>query len=125
MIATRIASVGFAAVTLLSACQFHARGPEKYRMATRELVETRSAQIQVCYEEVLKKTPDAGGTVVIKFNVMPKTGAVESTEILQESTAPADLSQCVVKALEGLVLNPPDERQGEATFSWTFEKQAG
>jgi len=124
MIATRIASVGFAAVTLLNACQFYARGPEKYRMATRELVETRSAQIQGCYEEILKKTPDAAGTVVIQFNVMPKTGAVESAAVLPESTAPADLSQCVVKALEGLVLNPPDERQGEATFSWTFEKQA-
>jgi hypothetical protein len=111
------------ALGLLSGCQFYARGPEDYRAVTRELVETRSSKIHDCYEEILKKTPDAAGTVVVRFDLEPKTGKLVAVAVQEESTAPKELGACVVNALEGLALEPPDERKGEATFSWEFKKK--
>ena len=37
-----------------------------------------------------------------------------------QSTAPDNLQNCVVKALEGVKLDPPDQREGQATFEWVF-----
>jgi hypothetical protein len=41
---------------------------------------------------------------------------------MPESTAAPELGQCIVSALEGLQLDPPDEREGDATFVWEFAK---
>ena len=105
-----------------SACSFHARSPEDYQSATRALLETRSGQIKTCYDEVLKQDKDASGTVVVHFTVMPETGDITGAEVTPESTAPAPLGQCIVQAMDGLSLDPPDAREGDATFSWDFEK---
>lgn len=118
---------GFVPSVLLAAafaagCQFHARGPEDYRDATRAVIETRSTQIKSCYDEVLKQDKAASGTVVVHFTVMEETGAITGAEVTPESTAPPALGQCVVNALDGLALDPPDARQGDATFSWEFKQ---
>lgn len=104
----------------LFGCQFVARSPEEYRDATRQILESRSSQIQGCYDEVLKTDRNAKGSVVLHFTVTEETGVITGAEVLPESTAPSALSQCIVKAVEGLALNPPDQRKGDATFAWAF-----
>lgn len=110
-----------AAAGLSSACQFHARGPEDYQQATRAVLETRSAQIKSCYNDVLKQDKSASGSVVVHFTVMAETGAIAGAEVTPESTAPAPLGQCIVNAMDGLALDPPDARDGDATFVWEFK----
>lgn len=105
-----------------SACEFHARGPDDYRNATRAVIETRSAQIQSCYDEVLKTDANAAGSVVVHFTVKEETGAIVGAEVKPESTAAPAIGQCIVQALDGLKLDPPDEREGDATFVWEFAK---
>jgi hypothetical protein len=109
-----------AVVPAVGACQFHARSVEEYRRETRAVVDARSTEIKNCYDDLLAMEPQAAGTVVARFTVVEKTGAVEQIEILPESTAPDRLRQCVNLALYGLTLAPPDAREGRATFVWTF-----
>jgi hypothetical protein len=106
----------------LSGCnaQFHARSAEDYRKVTRQLLETRSEQIKKCYQDLQATDPKAKGTVVVHFNVFPDTGEVKNAQVLPESTAPPALGQCVVNAINGLVLDPPDNRLGDATFTYEF-----
>lgn len=101
-------------------CEFHARSPEDYRSVTRALIETRTSQIQSCYDDALKTNKEAKGTVTVHFFVQEDTGALDKIEALPASTAPETLQQCVVTALQGLVLQPPDARKGDATFSFEF-----
>jgi hypothetical protein len=107
-------------LALTAGCSFAARSPDMYRDDTRKVLETRGSQIQSCYDEVLKTDRTAKGSVVVHFSVVEETGVITAPEVLPESTAPAPLSQCVVKALDGLVLDPPDQRKGDATFAWEF-----
>jgi hypothetical protein len=109
---------------LVSGCSFYARGADDYRDATRDLLQTRGIQIQGCYNEVLGADRNAKGVVAIHFTMTEKTGALANPEVLPESTAPAALSDCVVKALVGLVLDPPDQRKGDATFRWEFSSKS-
>ena len=44
---------------LASGCEFHARSPEDYRSVTRALIETRTSQIQSCYDATLKTDKEA------------------------------------------------------------------
>jgi hypothetical protein len=109
-------------------CSYHARDADSYRKATRELLETRSGDIKGCYDGQLKDAPDTAGTVVVRFTVQAETGAIINASFDEvASSAPAALGQCVVAALEGLVLDPPDARDGDATFQWEFsaEQPAG
>jgi len=104
-----------------TACQFYARGPDDYRKDTRALLETKSDQINGCFDEVLKKDTKATGTVIVHFTVKNETGKVTDPKVLPESTAPAPLGECVVKAIDGLALDPSDKRDGDATFVWEFK----
>ena len=108
------------ALLLAIGCEYHARSPEDYRGVTRELIQTRTGQIQTCYDTVLKSNKEASGSVTVHFFVQEDTGAFQNIEALPSSTAPEPLQQCVVTALEGLVLAPPDARKGDATFSFDF-----
>lgn len=106
----------------LSGCSFHARDSESYRKATRELLETKRPQVKSCYDGTLQKDPKAQGTVVVNFKVEPKTGKILNPKVDEvASSAPSELGQCVVQAIDGLALDPPDEREGDATFRWEFQ----
>ena len=111
-----------AASTVVPGCSCLARDAETYRADTRTVLETRNDAIKTCYDEALKADPALDGTVVVKCKVEKKTGRLLDIAADTERTkAPAALSDCIVKALDGLTLAPVDQRQGDATFSWTFK----
>jgi len=102
-------------------CSFYARDPDAYRDVTRELVDSRSTDVKECYDVALQTNDGVGGLVVVNFMVEKKTGRIMSPKVDETaSTAPAELGQCVVSAIDGLQLDPPDARDGMATMSWDF-----
>jgi hypothetical protein len=110
-------------LSVLSGCSFFARGPNDYRSAVRQVLDTRSSQIESCYRQALAADPNASGRVVVKFDVEPKTGNFANPSVVeQETRAPDAVKNCVVTSLDGLALAPPDQRKGEATFAWEFNK---
>lgn len=115
-----------AAVALfsLTGCSgsFHARSPDDYRIATRALLESQESSFKQCYQSVLSSTPDAAGTVAVSFVLEEKTGKIVTPASLPESTAPEPLRECVVKGLDGLALDPPDQRKGVATMTFDFAR---
>jgi hypothetical protein len=121
-----IKTMGAAALValVLSGCSasFFARSPDDYRQATRTLLESKESSFKQCYEGVLTSTPDAAGTVAISFVVEEKTGKILTPASLPESTAPEPLRECVVKGLDGLALDPPDQRKGVATMTFDFAR---
>jgi hypothetical protein len=117
--------VGLAALAFtLGGCSasFYARSAEDYKSATRALLESKQSSFSSCYDGVLKGTPDAAGTVTVSFVVEEKTGKIITPAALPESTAPAPLQECVVRGLDGLALDPPDQRKGVATMTFEFAR---
>ena len=107
---------------LLSAgCSFYARDADTYRQATRELVDTRSPDMKDCYDVALQTNETVSGTIVVNFIVEKKTGKIMNPVVDPSTTAPAELAKCVVDSIDGLQLDPPDQREGQATFTWKFE----
>ena len=108
----------------LGACSFeyHARSPEDYRAATRALLESKQSDFTNCYAGVIKATPGAKGSVAVSFVVEEKTGKIVTPKSLPESTAPQPLQECVVNGLNGLALDPPDQRKGVATMTFDFDR---
>ncbi|HET9960476.1 MAG TPA: AgmX/PglI C-terminal domain-containing protein [Polyangiaceae bacterium] len=105
----------------LAGCSFAARSPEMYRDETAALLETKSAQVKACYDETLKTNKDAQGRVTVRFVVEHETGKLTSVAADPAgTTAPEPLTKCVVDALQGLALSPPDQRDGNATFVYEF-----
>jgi hypothetical protein len=106
----------------LSACSFHARDAESYRKVTREVLETRNADIKSCYDKALEKDPKMDGTIVIKMTVEKDTGVIKDVKVDKKASEGSKLLRaCVVDALHDLKIDPPDAREGQATFSWKFE----
>ena len=113
-------AAGLVATTL--ACGGTARGLEAYRDDTNKLLETRNAQLQTCYNDALKVDGKLSGMVTVQFVVEQKTGAITKPSVDQsKSTAPPALGDCVVKAIDGLTLAPPDRNEGRATFVYEFK----
>lgn len=109
-------------VASAAACGGTARGLEAYRDDTSKLLETRNAQLQSCYSDALKTDAKLSGTVAVQFVVEKKTGTITSPSVDQsKSTAPPVLGDCVVKAIDGLTLAPPDRNEGRATFVYEFK----
>ena len=109
-------------VASAAACSGTARGLEAYRNDTGKLLETRTAQLQSCYEDALKTDDKLVGTVTVQFVVQKGTGAITNPMVdPAKSSAPPVLGQCVVKAIDGLTLAPPDRNEGRATFTYEFK----
>jgi hypothetical protein len=83
---------------LACGCSFNARDADTYRKVTRQLLETKNADIKGCYDIELAKDANVAGTVVVKFTVQRKSGKITSPTLDAASTAPAGLGQCVVNA---------------------------
>lgn len=121
-ISTLLSLMFLAASTVVPGCSCVARDAETYRADTRNVLETQSRAVKDCYDVALTTDPKLDGEVVVKFKVEKKTGKILDTAIDSERTkAPEALSQCIIKAVDGLTLDPVDQRDGLATFSWTFK----
>ncbi|HEY4104991.1 MAG TPA: AgmX/PglI C-terminal domain-containing protein [Polyangiaceae bacterium] len=108
-------------LVLLAGCSFHARSPDEYRDATQALLETKSADIKTCYDDALKTKSDIAGTVTVHFTVEAETGKIGNVQAdVAKTQAPDALTQCVVKTIDGLALNPPDANPGDGTFEYQF-----
>lgn len=111
-----------ASLVAAAACGGTARGLEAYRADTTKLLDTRSAQLRSCYDDALKTNDKLAGSVTVEFVVENKTGMVSRATVdAARSSAPPVLGQCVVRAIDGLVLAPPDRNEGRATFTYEFK----
>ncbi|TMQ15889.1 MAG: hypothetical protein E6J91_12695 [Deltaproteobacteria bacterium] len=54
-----------ASLVAAAACTGTARGLEAYRADTARLLDTRSAQLQSCYDDALKANDKLGGSVTV------------------------------------------------------------
>lgn len=110
-----------ASLVAATACTGTARGLEAYRSDTGKLLDTRRAQLTSCYNDALKTDAQLAGTVTVQFTVEKTTGVISHAAVdPARSSAPATLGQCVVHAIDGLVLAPPDRNEGRATFVYEF-----
>lgn len=110
-----------AAIAPLAGCSFYARSPEDYRDAVAGVLAKRSDEIERCFAKIAKDDKNAEGKVQISFYAEPKTGAFKDLKVNSKaSTAPEAVQECVVASLKGLKLDPPDQRKGEAKFSYNF-----
>lgn len=106
--------------TALAGCQYHARSAEDYSRETKQVLAAKQSELKHCYDEILKKDKKARGVVSVNFKVLAKTGElVEPTLNEEKTTAPEELSSCVLSSLDGLKLDPPDAREG--VVSWDYE----
>lgn len=113
---------GLAIAAVAQACSFSARSPDDYRKVTGDLLATRADQLRACYDAALVANPAVGGVVVVSFKVEADSGKLLNPVFdPARTTAPEPLQQCVTAALDGLAVDPPDQRDGNATFSWEFK----
>ena len=113
------------AIAMIAGCSGTARGLEAYRTDTQHLLETRNAQIQSCYDGVVKTDAKAAGTVTVQFVVEKKTGEItKATLDAKRTTASQAVGSCVLQAVAGLKLDPPDRHEGQATFTYEFKPAA-
>ena len=107
----------------LGACSgsFAMRDATSYQADTRTMLQGAGDQVKACYDRALAQDESVSGTVVVNFKVQAETGMVTEAMVDEaESTAPASLSDCVLGTLDGLVLEPAAENEGQATFRWNF-----
>lgn len=99
-----------------------ARSQAVYAADASRLLETRASDLQRCYNEVLTTQPGAAGVVTVKFLVLPSSGTIKDATIdRSQTTAPDVLDRCVLDAMVGLNLTPPDRNEGHATFMYEFK----
>jgi len=109
-------------VVAAGACTGTARGLEAYRNDTQQLLARRDVQIKSCYDEALQSNDKLAGTVSIRFVLAEKTGEVSGATVdATNSTAQQPLRDCVLTAVKGLKLEPPDRNEGRASFVYEFK----
>jgi hypothetical protein len=103
-------------------CSFAARSPDMYRDDVQAVLETKSADIKACYDQVIRADKSAVGAVTVHFDVMTETGQITNVMVdEQSSTAPQPVKDCVTNAIQGLAIDPPDANMGKATFVYEFQ----
>ena len=119
-----LASVAFAAI----GCGGAIRVGDAYRDDTAKLLTAQAnPRIHDCFDGMVKTTPapkSLQGTTTVHFVVAKESGLITNVSVIPESTtAQPPVAQCVVSALNGLKLDPPDGVDGDATFAWEFVVQ--
>lgn len=105
---------------LLAGCA--ARSPELYREDIRRLLDGKRSVLQACYEAELQNHQTAGGKVTVRFQVERQTGRLLNPQVDDLLSTPnRTLRGCVLESLQGLVLQPADDRHGDATYTWEFQ----
>jgi hypothetical protein len=101
---------------------------DAYRDDTAKLLTAQAnPRIHDCFDGMVKTTPgpkSLAGTTTVHFIVAKDTGLITNAAVVPESTtAQPPVAQCVVAALQGLKLDPPDGVDGDATYTWEFVVQ--
>jgi hypothetical protein len=110
----RISNIILLSAAFLTTTACIARGPEDYRIVTRQLVDTRKGDIESCFA-------GTEGKVVVDFTVEKKTGKIVNAKVdTAKSTASDEVGECIVGAINGLGIDRPDMRDGAANFTWTL-----
>ena len=109
-------SFGLIALVALGACGGAVRTAEPYRDDVAKVLATKNADVKACYDKLLVGKKDLAGKVTVKFAVEMKTGAFKDVK----TDGPAELGACVSGAMTGLVLDPGDINNGDATFEYEF-----
>jgi hypothetical protein len=118
----RTTSILMFVAAMATGCAGVKRDPETYRADTRSLLETRNSAIKACYDQALVDNQDLSGEVLVRFKVEKKTGKLYDVAVDPAGTqAPESLSACIVSAIDGLVLDPVDRREGIASYRYTFK----
>lgn len=119
-----VSFTALACIVGASACAGTVRSRDVYRNETQKLLETRTDRLKSCYSEALKTDAQAAGSVTVHFVVEKKTGAVTNAKVdPDKSTAPEALVHCLLDAIAGLRLDPPDANEGQATFTYDFHPE--
>ena len=110
------------------ACGGAIRVGDAYRDDTAKLLTAQAnPRIHDCFDGMVKSTPgpkSLQGTTTVHFIVAGDTGIITNATVVPESTtAQPPVAQCVVAALNGLKLDPPDGVDGDATYTWEFVVQ--
>ncbi len=106
---------------LLAGCSHYIRSPEQYRDDTAAVLESKSGEIKACYDQALQMNKEVAGTVKVKFTVKGETGKVMDPQVETDgTTAPPELQSCVTGVLANVALEPPDDNDGFATYTWEF-----
>ncbi len=106
----------------MAACSATKRSQAVYRQDTQAVLETRRDRITTCYDKALETDPKITGLVTVRFIVEKKTGTFRSATVdPTKSNATEALVVCVLEAVKGLALNPPDTNEGQATFVYEFK----
>ena len=127
------------ALVALTACSSASRTPAQYAEDTKKAFAEHQAELQACYDEVVKTTPDAKGTVTVKFfwsdsssekdarfptkqvsiriNVEDKG---EVNVVAAETTAPEQLQKCVTDSVVKARLGPAGKGIGDGKWTFTF-----
>lgn len=114
-----------AALASTAACAGPSRNVASYRDDTASLLETRNPELKACYEAALQTDTKLAGTVTVQFVVQGESGTIKNPTIdPTRSTATPALGECVLKAINGLVLAPPDRNEGRATYTYEFRPDA-
>lgn len=117
---TILSSLLVAAVA--TGCSGVKRDAETYRADTRTLLETKNTAVKDCYDQALVSDQSVSGEVLVRFKVEKKTGRIYDVAADPAGTqAPESLTSCVVRAVDGLVLDPVDRREGIASYKYTFK----
>lgn len=115
----------FAGLAFGAGCAGQLRKPDEYRDEVAAVLATRADRVKACWDAELVRNPAAYGRVVLGFRVAKKTGAFERMDPIRERTTASDtVTMCVVAAVSGLTIDPPDAREAEATFEWSFRAPA-
>jgi hypothetical protein len=104
------------------------REGDAYRDDTAKLLTAQAnPKIHDCFDGMVKTAPgpkNLQGTTTVHFTVAKETGEITNATIVAESTtAQPPVAQCVVSSIQGLKLEPADNVDGDATFTWEFVVQ--
>lgn len=122
------AALAVALASVASAgCGSVQRPADVYHADVKAMLESQSEPIRICYEKVLKSDPKAAGIVTVHFMIFAswvdmknEYGTTDRGVVAAKTTAPTAVSDCVVKQLHNLRLEPEDKAYGDIVWSWEF-----
>jgi TonB family protein len=82
-------------------------------------IRARLAEVRACYERALKRRPDIGGRLVLRFTLTP-AGTVASVEVDEDTLGDPDVTACVRNAVASWRFTAPPRRV-EVTFPFVFQ----